>query len=357
VDQVLSRRDLMRRVAVSGMALGLAPIVQACAPSGSASAPTPAAATSAAAKTAGPPAVFRMASFPGPSISAHNKAIIKAKAFDTKHNWKLEWVTRPNIQAYYNDLLADQYDGLDGAASNVVADLYNKGAKVKLAQAVTEYPLPMMVRANSGINDVKGLKGKRVGLPFGSYTYAHVLAYGKSSGIDLLKESTVTNADFFTAPNLLRAGDLDGVPLLFELAIQLVQAQPGTYKMLFDTATEFARTIGVEKVYQYQAIRADWVEKNPGAIDRVFAAFKDVEAYIPANLTEATDILARPADQGGAALTKAVSNVEYGTGYEGLKAKWVSRPVSTIRDLVRKELEVFVKEGLIAKMPDDGLYL
>jgi hypothetical protein len=101
VDQRLSRRDLMRRLAVSGVALGLAPIIQACAPTSSApSTGSAASAAGAAAKTQAPPAVFRMASFPGPSISSHNKAIIKAKGLDAKHNWRLDWVTRPNIQAY-----------------------------------------------------------------------------------------------------------------------------------------------------------------------------------------------------------------------------------------------------------------
>ena len=98
--------------------------------------------------------VLGVVSFPGPSISSHSKVIIKKNGLDKKHGWDLRWELRPTSDAFYNDFVSGAYESIDFGGLNVFANLFNKGVPLKLVQATIHWPVPVVVRTDSGIKSL-----------------------------------------------------------------------------------------------------------------------------------------------------------------------------------------------------------
>jgi ABC-type nitrate/sulfonate/bicarbonate transport system substrate-binding protein len=298
-------------------------------------------------------------SFPGPSISSHSKVIIKKGGLDTKQGWELDWQIRPTTEAYYNDFVSGAYDAIDFGGLNVFANLFNKGVPLQVVQATVRWPLPVVVRAEAKIKVIEDLKGSKLGVDRSSFAYAYMSTIARSHGFDLEKDVQVTNVGFFQAVPRLKRGDFEAAVLLFEHAIQLLQDAPNEFRLLCDANAEFAKSIGAKNAYQYQAIKAGWIKDNPGGVARVLATYRDLSAFFTNEPKKAVELLALPADKGGANLSEAVGGVAYVTGTkEGYKTIWTSEPVSGLGAQIQRELEAYRTVGLIEKLPGSGfLYL
>ena len=296
-------------------------------------------------------------SFPGPSVSSHSKCIIKARDLDKKHGWNLQTIIRPTAAAYYNDFVTGVYGSIDFGGLSIFAKLYGKGVPLKVVQATALWPSPVVVRADSGINKIQDLAGKRLGLQFGSFVYAYMSGAFQGAGMSLEKDVTASNVGFFQAPPRFKAGDFDAVTMLFAHAIGLLQEAPGTYKILMDSSVAFAKALGIERAYQYQAVRKDWLDANPGAIEQVIKTYADLSHVFQTDAEAVVAQLAKAKDVGGVGLAEKIGKVEYVTGTpDGLKIAWVSRPVAPMQDGLMKELEAYKKFGLIDSVPDKGLF-
>jgi ABC-type nitrate/sulfonate/bicarbonate transport system substrate-binding protein len=281
--------------------------------------------------------------------------IIKKNGFDQKHGWELDWAIRPTSDAYYNDFVNGSYASIDFGGLNVFANLFNKGVPLKLVQATVRWPCPIVVRAK-GPSTIAELKGKQVGIDRSSFVYAYTATVAKRAGFDIEKDTQFTNLGFFQAVPRFKRGEFDAVNLLFEHAIQLMNEAPGEYRILLDVGAEFAKTIGAQHAYQFQAVRTDWIEQNKGGVERVLATYRDAAEFFEKKPAEAAKLLAAPREQGGAALDEAIGTTEYATGTkDGLKTVWVSQPASGLRQQIARELEVYQGVGLIEKIPGDGL--
>ena len=302
--------------------------------------------------------VLGVVSFPGPSISSHSKVIIKKNGLDKKHGWDLRWELRPTSEAFYNDFVSGAYESIDFGGLNVFANLHNKGVPLKLVQATIHWPVPVVVRADSGIKSLAELKGKRIAVGRASFAFAYVSASLKAAGIDLEKDTTFTSVDFFQALPRLQRGDFDAAVLLFEHAIKLLQDAPNDFRILFDASTEFAKAIGIPRCYQYQAVRTDWLDKNKGAVDKVIATYRDAAGFFTNKSAEAVKLLAQPVANGGANLAESVGSVEYVTGTaSGLKTIHTSKPVGEMKREIAVELDAYHRAGLIEKMPAATIFL
>ena len=302
--------------------------------------------------------VLGVVSFPGPSISSHSKVIIKKNGLDKKHGWDLRWELRPTSDAFYNDFVSGAYESIDFGGLNVFANLFNKGVPLKLVQATIHWPVPVVVRTDSGIKSLAELKGKRIAVGRASFAFAYVSAALRNAGIDLEKDTTLTSVDFFQALPRLQRGDFDAAVLLFEHAIKLLQDAPNDYRILFDASTEFSKAIGIPRCYQYQAVRTDWLDKNKGVVDKVVATYRDAAEFFTNKGAEAVKLLALPTANGGANLAEAVGSVEYVTGTaSGLKTIHTAKPVGEMKREILVELEAYRKAGLIEKMPTGAIFL
>lgn len=297
-------------------------------------------------------------SFPGPSISAHSKVIIKKAGLDKKHGWELDWAIRPTSDAYYNDFVTGAFESVDFGGLNVFANLFNKGVPLKVIQATCRWPWPIVARADSNIRTIADLKGKKLGLDRASLLYGYMTTIARNAGFDLEKDTQLTNVGFFQALPRLQRGEFDAANMLFEHAIQLSIDAPKDFRLVFDAGAEFAKAIGARSAFQYQAIRTDWLQKNPGALDKILPSYRDLSQLVTNTPEEAVKMLAIPREQGGASLPEAVGRIEYVTGTDtGLKTQWVSQLARDMREEIKRELDVYVKAGLIEKMPgDDFIY-
>lgn len=297
-------------------------------------------------------------SFPGPSISSHSKVIIKKNGFDRKHGWDLRWEIRPTSEAFYNDFVSGAYESIDFGGLNVFANLFNKGVPLKLVQATIHWPVPVVVRADSGVKSLAELRGKRIAAGRASFAFAYVSAALRAAGIDLEKDTTFTSVDFFQALPRLQRGDFDAAVLLFEHAIKLLQDAPNDFRILFDASTEFSKAIGIPRCYQYQAVRTDWLDENKGVVDKVMATYRDTAEFFTSKGAEAVKLLVLPIANGGANLADAVGSVEYVSGTaQGLKTVHVAKPVGEMKREIMVELEAYRTAGLIEKVPSDAIFL
>jgi ABC-type taurine transport system substrate-binding protein len=297
-------------------------------------------------------------SFPGPSISSHSKVIITKNALDKKHSWDLRWELRPTSDAYYNDFVTGVYESIDFGGLNVFANLHNRGVPLKIVQATVRWPVPVVAHTSANIESLAELKGKKIAVGKASFAYAHLTGALRNYAVDLDKDTELSNVDFFQALPRLRRGDFDAAVLLFEHAIQLVAEQPNDYVILGDASAEFAKSIGVKAIYQYQAIRTDWLEKNAGAVTNVIATYQDSAEFFKKRPQDAVKLLTLPSDQGGANLNEQIGTVAYITGTsKGLKTEHVARPVSDIKSEAMVELEAYRRLGLIEKIPAPSFFL
>jgi ABC-type nitrate/sulfonate/bicarbonate transport system substrate-binding protein len=332
-----SRREMLRRS--GGLALA-----------GAASALVPGLARSQA-------PTLGIVSFPGPSISSHSKVIITKNGFDKKNGWDLRWEVRPTTEAYLNDFVNGAYESIDFAGLNQFANLFNKGVPLKIVQATVHWPVPVVVRTDSGIKSIAELKGKRIAVGRASFTYAYVNMALRSAGIDLEKDTTYSSVDFFQALPRLQRGDFDAAVLLFEHAIKLMQDAPKDFRILFDASKEFAKSLGVERCYQYQAVRTDWLQKNGGSVAKVIATYNDVAQFFASKPAEAVKLLAQPTANGGANLAEGIGTVEYVTGtLEGLKTIHVSKTAAQLKREITLEMEAYLRLGLIEKIPAESIF-
>ena len=81
-----------------------------------------------------------LSSFPGPSISSHVLAVIKAAALDEKNGWELEWHVRTTAAAWANDYYTGVYEGLNFSGINYLVTQYNMARR--FASSAPAPPIP-----------------------------------------------------------------------------------------------------------------------------------------------------------------------------------------------------------------------
>lgn len=335
----LSRRGFLRASLLSGAVLGAGPLLAACGRG-----------------EGGGGAAVSAASFPGPSISAHSLSLVQTGGLAEKHGWELDWQTRSTAAAYYNDLIQGGYHYIPFGGADVYARLYNEGAPIKIALASLDYHYPLVAKADSGITSLEDLRGKRVGLPSASYINAQFRVVAQSQGLDVDADSDVAELDIFTAPELLRRGDYDVVPLLFEHTLQMELEEPGGLNVIMSIPGEFGRLLGHDgPAPTYIAVRSDWLEDNTETFGRVADAHAELETFIQDEHDEVIGILSRPMEDGGADLDADIAELAYYSGYEGMRTRWYATPATEVRDQLMQEFEAYVDAGLLDSVPDEGI--
>lgn len=292
-------------------------------------------------------------SFPGPAISSHPKVIIKKEGLDKKHGWDMDVVVRNSSEAYYNDFISGGFDAWDLGGVFALGRLAAKGVPLRIVRATLRYPFPMVARSESGIKSIKDLKGKKIGIDRATYIYAGLAEAARVNGFDLEKDAEIVNIGLLQAIPRLQRGDVDAVVLLFEMGLKLQMDAPNDYYIAFDCDTERARAIGVKSLYQYLAIRTDWLDAHKDLIPGVVASYTDMAGFFATQPRDAVKLLAVSRDDGGAELAEPIGTMEYVTGTsDGLKTQWTSLSAAELQGDIFRELDLYKRAGMLDELPN-----
>ena len=304
-----------------------------------------------------------LGSFPGPSISSHPLAVIKAAGLDKQNGWELEWNVRTTAAAWANDYYTGVYEGLNFSGINYLVTQYNKGTPIRIVGGSAAYPWPMMVRADSGINTIKDLRGKVVGISPASYSWAYMHAVFADAGMDMNKDVKIVKANIIQAVNLLERGEYDATMPLYSQAIILNKKAPGVFKVLLWPDVEVARILGRDRMYQVLTMREDWLKANPGGGAAVLKTFVDTQKLLESDINKAIELLGPKTiigsggvASGGSNLPEYVVRAMYETGFFGRKMEWFGVPAKDLKAVWMEEMKLYKNAGLIKKLPDEGIF-
>ncbi|MGH3905122.1 MAG: ABC transporter substrate-binding protein [Pseudonocardiaceae bacterium] len=213
--------------------------------------------------------------------------VAKAQGFFAQNNLDVSLSEAANI----SDIpatLGRQFDLALGTAT----DLIRAGAAgVDVVQAAGNTNstkanpfVKVIVKPDSGITDVAGLKGKTVGTPtLSGVIHAAVKYEAKQKGVNPADIGGV-EAPTPNLPDQLRAGRIDAVEALEPIASQLIRAGNVAISQPFDS-------IGDPLATNFWLAQGSWANRNRPAIERFVASLKQGEAFIAQNPTEARRIL------------------------------------------------------------------
>lgn len=178
--------------------------------------------------------------------------------------------------------------------------------------------------ARPGIADMKGLKGKKIGVEIGFLSHALLIKALEDNGMTE-KDVTLVNMPTHQAAQVLASGDVDAIVAWQPhsgMALKAVEGSTAVYTT--------ANAPGV--IYDALAVAPGSILKNKAEWEKVVAAWYDVIDYMadPANEEEALKILSarvgltpteyKPFLSGTKMLTKteALKVLENGTGFDSL---------------------------------------
>ncbi|RKT55239.1 glycine betaine ABC transporter substrate-binding protein [Saccharothrix australiensis] len=156
----------------------------------------------------------------------------------------------------------------------------------------------LVVRANSGVTDVRGLAGRKVATPFGSTAHYSLLAALDRAGVD---PASVTLVDL-EPPNIQAAwqrGDVDGA-YVWTPVLDVLRADGVTLTDSAELAAAGRPTL------TFTVARADFVERNGDVVDRWLAATDDALKKIKTEPRVVAEAVAR---QLGAPVDEALSQL------------------------------------------------
>ena len=238
-----------------------------------------------AASTPGARTALRVAYVPATTVLPLHVA--KAQGFFEKNNLDVTLTEAANI----SDIpatLGRQYDIALGTAT----DLIRAGsAGVDVVQVsgntVSTKANPfvkLIVKPDSGITDVAGLEGKKVGTPtLSGVIHAAVKYSAKEKGLDPSAIDGV-EAPTPTLPDQLKAGRIDAVEALEPIASQLIKAGNVSIGAPFDAIADPLAT-------NFYLAQGSWATKNRDAVARFVDALRQGQAFIESNPVEARRIL------------------------------------------------------------------
>jgi NitT/TauT family transport system substrate-binding protein len=274
--------------------------------------------------------------FTPPSLGALLPPVIKAQKLDQKNGLDITFAERPP-DAYAAQFNSGEFK-IGGSASLTTLGLADvRGVKVKYLFNIFDF-WGTIVTSRDNVKTIKDLEGKELAAARSTTNYQMADFFLRRAGVDVSKIKIVNTAP----PGLVSyaiADRADAVQI-WEPAYTLMITKKPTIRTLDlniqKVWKEFAG--GTDIPYLGVGAHADWVDANPGAVQKLYSTYKDAAEWVRANPDKAAPLLTKGAspDELKAVAAMIKSNERLGMQFKAA-------------NVIRKEIEAVYKAGMEIK--------
>lgn len=217
--------------------------------------------------------------------------LIKERGIDARHGFDMEVKAYPSIAAFYAAFATGEVDTEIGGPI-VFQRMRNEGVPLRIIATGLRQSDLVIITADPSLTSLADLKGKTLAADMGSQQYQVAAIYGRSKGLTLGTDVTVVQASFPLARTQLAAGRVDASMVIEPIATMMLKENP-RYRILFNGGAAWREMTGAEGWELVAAMRDDFIQRSPGAVERWIAALQDVQAFIKQSVDAADAIVAR----------------------------------------------------------------
>ncbi|AHV92407.1 aliphatic sulfonate ABC transporter substrate-binding protein [Bordetella holmesii] len=250
----------------------------------------------AAASTMGFPMIARAAktrlTYGGSGWLGHYSAYIALKTglFD-KQGLDIVWQSFATSSDRMGAVMAGN---IDLAGTGVVSSLALMAAGARQFQVIAtpnNFGRAEGVLVREDVNDVAGLKGKKIGVTYASSAHVLLLDVLQQAGLNPDKDVTIIN---LPATNLLAAfqgKQIEAAVVAWTPAFDRIKAIPGTRVLLDDTAFSLYKQYGITPGPDVLLTRASIGKENPEAVHKFLTAVFQANTMMTESPAEAAKVL------------------------------------------------------------------
>ncbi len=145
--------------------------------------------------------------------------------------------------------------------------------------------------ARPGIDDFEGLRGKRIGFPFGSSVELTARMLLAQHGLDPAEDVRLVNLEVGDVPAVFRAGNVDAA-LIWEPGFSQLKAVEGATVLGMDTDTEVYQRFGTMTGPDVLVMGKEWADADPQRARAFMQAYFEALEWVKAHSAETIDLVA-----------------------------------------------------------------
>ena len=280
--------------------------------------------------------------FNPPSLGALLPPVIKAQKLDEKNGLDITFQERPP-DAYAAQFNSGEFK-IGGSASLTTLGLADvRGVKVKYLFNIFDF-WGTVVTSRDNVKTLKDLEGKELAGARSTTNYQMYEFFAKRAGVDVSKIKVVNTAP----PGLISyaiADRADAVQIWEPAYTLMLAKKPGIRTIDLGIAKTWKEFSGGNDIpYLGVGAHSDWVDANPGAVQKIYTTYKQAADWVRANPDQAAPLLAKgaPPEELKAVAAMIKSNERLGMQFKAA-------------NVIKREIEAVYKAGMeinyLPKMP------
>ena len=271
--------------------------------------------------------------FTPPSLGALLPPVIKAQKLDEKNGLDITFAERPP-DAYAAQFNSGEFK-IGGSASLTTLGLADvRGVKVKYLFNIFDF-WGTVVTSRGNVKSLKDLEGKELAGARSTTNYQMYDFFARRAGVDVSKIKVVNTAP----PGLIgyAIADRADAVQVWEPAYTLMIAKKPSIRTLDLGIAKIWKDFagGSDIPYLGVGAHAEWADANPGAVQKLYTAYRQAAEWVAKNPDEAAPLLAKGAtpDELKAIAAMIRSNERLGMQFKSAHA-------------IKKEIEAVYKAGM-----------
>jgi ABC-type nitrate/sulfonate/bicarbonate transport system substrate-binding protein len=228
--------------------------------------------------------------FSPPSLSAFLPPVIKAEKFDQANGLDLSFPER-TPDAYATQFNSGEFKIGGAGTTQLIAIADTRGVKVRYLFNLFDY-WGAVVTSRDNVKTLKDLEGKEIAAARATTNYKMFEFFAKQQGVDVSKFKVVNTA----TPGLVSYAIADRADAIqiWEPAYTLLKSKKPSIQTLdlgiAKTWKEFAKAS--DRIpYLGVAAHAEWADKHPDLVKKLYAAYKAAAEWIEKHPDEAAKLI------------------------------------------------------------------